>query len=55
VKGVRIGIRKYSNSEVNNIKKTHRIQEQQNVVFLVKVLELFLRHPILVLVYKQEL
>jgi hypothetical protein len=36
-------------------KKTHQVQEQQKVQSFVKVLELFLRHPILVLAYKWEL
>jgi hypothetical protein len=35
--------------------KSHQVQEQKKFSVLVIVLELFLRRPILVLAYKQEL
>jgi hypothetical protein len=61
VKGVRIS-KENSDSEINNTKKinpmaTQNTRYRNNKMFgvLVKVLELFLSCPILVLVYKWEL
>jgi hypothetical protein len=54
--GVIIVIRN-SDGEVNNTEKIFKIRYRNNKKFtlLVKVLELFLRCPIMVLAYKQEL
>jgi hypothetical protein len=46
---------KDSYGEVNNTEKIHQVQEDRKFSLLLKVLELFLRHPILVLAYKWEL